>query len=180
MKNQLSLCKEKRNKDLLCTLMDKTFPHRRHLIVKEIIRLQDLMEMYPMLCTEDQVVSSVKFVLCHCFGFIVFYFIILCSNLTTILLWISILSEKSFNKHRQTSAVLKQEGQLLHESSFAKFCQWSRISAFTFCIRLKSKTLRNCLSSSFLHHSFGITGNSEQKNILLTLGQLTQFSYLLR
>ena len=86
MKNQLSLCKEKRNKELLCTLMDKTFPHRRHLIVKEIIRLQDLMEMYLMLCTEDQVVSSVKLVLCHCFGFIVFYFIILCSNLTTILL----------------------------------------------------------------------------------------------
>ena len=86
MKNQLSLCKEKRNKDLLCTLMDKTFPHRRHLIVKEIIRLQDLMEMYPMLCTEDQVVSSVKLVLCHCFGFIVFYFITLCSNLTNILL----------------------------------------------------------------------------------------------
>ena len=51
MKNQLSLCKEKRNKELLCTLMDKTFPRRRHLIVKEIIRLQDLMEMYPMLCT---------------------------------------------------------------------------------------------------------------------------------
>ena len=59
MKNQLSLCKEK---ELLSTLMDKIFPHRRHLIVKEIIRLQDLMEMYPMLCTEDQVVSSVKFV----------------------------------------------------------------------------------------------------------------------
>ena len=86
MKNQLSLCKEKRNKELLCTLMDKTFPHRRHLIVKEIIRLQDLMEMYLMLCIEDQVVSSVKLVLCHCFGFIVFYFIILCSNLTNILL----------------------------------------------------------------------------------------------
>ena len=27
MKNQLSLYKEKRNKELLCTLMDKTFPH---------------------------------------------------------------------------------------------------------------------------------------------------------
>ena len=66
MKNQLSLCKEKRNKELLCTLMDKTFPHRRYLIVKEIIRLQDLVEMYPMLCTEAQVVSSVKLVLYHC------------------------------------------------------------------------------------------------------------------
>ena len=79
MKNQLSLCKEKRNKDLLCTLMDKTFPHRRHLIVKEIIRLQDLMEMYLMLCTEDQVVSSVKLVLCHClfwFYCILFYFVL--------------------------------------------------------------------------------------------------------
>ena len=27
MKNQLSLRKEKKNKELLCTLMDKTFPH---------------------------------------------------------------------------------------------------------------------------------------------------------
>ena len=33
MKNQLSLCKQKRNKEFLCTKMDKTFPHRRHLIV---------------------------------------------------------------------------------------------------------------------------------------------------
>ena len=66
MKNQLSLCKEKRNKELLCTLMDKTFPHWRHLIVKEIIHLQDLMEMYSMLSTEDQVVNSVKLVFCYC------------------------------------------------------------------------------------------------------------------
>ena len=76
MKNQLSLCKQKRNKEFLCTKMDKTFPHRRHLIVKEIIRLQDLMAMHPMLCTEDQVVSSVKLVLCHClfwFYCILFY-----------------------------------------------------------------------------------------------------------
>ena len=79
IKNQLNLCKEKRNKELLCTLMDKTFPHRRHLIVKEIIRLQDLMEMYLMLCTEDQVSSSVKLVLCHClfwFYCILFYFVL--------------------------------------------------------------------------------------------------------
>ena len=66
MKNQLTLCNEKRNKELLRTLMDKTYPHRRHLIAKEIIRLQDLVEMYPVLCTEDQVVNSVKLVLCFC------------------------------------------------------------------------------------------------------------------
>ena len=133
MKNQLSLCKEKRNKDLLCTLMDKTFPHRRHLIVKEIIRLQDLMEMYPMLCTEDQVVSSVKLVLCHClfwFYCILFYYSVPVFNYQPYYFELGlplkkphILSEKSFNKHRQTSAALKQGGQLLHESSFAKFCQ---------------------------------------------------------
>ena len=80
MKNQLSLCKEKRNKELLCTLMDKTFPHRRHLIVKEIIRLQDLMEMYLMLCTEDQVSSSVKLVLCH-FVLVLLYFILFCARI---------------------------------------------------------------------------------------------------
>ena len=35
-----------------------------------------------------------------------------------------------------------------------------------FCLCLKRKKLRNCLSStSFLRHSFGITGNSEHKNI---------------
>ena len=79
MKNQLSLYKEKRNKELPCTLMDKTFPHRRHLIVKEIIRLQDLMEMYPMLCTEDQVVNSVKLVLCYCL--FRFYCILFCTRI---------------------------------------------------------------------------------------------------
>ena len=41
------------------------------------------------------------------------------------------------------------------------------------CVCLKSKTLRNFLpSSSFLHHFYGITGNSEQKNTLQTMEQL--------
>ena len=44
----------------------------------EIIRLQDLMEMYPMLCIKDQVVSSVKLVcVIVCYGFIVFYYFVL-------------------------------------------------------------------------------------------------------
>ena len=79
-KNQLSLCKEKRNKQLLGTLMDKTFPHRRHLIVKEIIRLQDLMEMYPMLCTEDQVVSSVKLV-CVIVLVLLYFILLFCARI---------------------------------------------------------------------------------------------------
>ena len=49
-----------------------------------------------------------------------------------------------------------------------------------YCFFLKSKTLRNCLSSSsFIHCFSGLTGNSEQKNILQTFEQLMQFSYLL-
>ena len=48
----------------------------------------------------------------------------------------------------------------------------------SFCVCLKSKKLRSCLSSSsFLLYFSGITGNSEQKNILLTIEQLKQFSY---
>ena len=77
MKNQLSLCKEK---ELLSTLMDKIFPHRRHLIVKEIIRLQDLMEMYPMLCTEDQVVSSVKLV-CVIVLVLLYFILLFCARI---------------------------------------------------------------------------------------------------
>ena len=49
-----------------------------------------------------------------------------------------------------------------------------------YCVYLESRTLRGCLSSSsFLHHFFGITWNSEQKTILWTIGQLIQFSFLL-
>ena len=48
-----------------------------------------------------------------------------------------------------------------------------------YCVCLKSRALRGCLSSSsFIHQFFGITGNSEQKTILRT-GQLMQFSCLL-
>ena len=35
--------------------------------------------------------------------------------------------------------------------------------SMSFCVSLKSIILRNCLSSSFLHHFSGITVNSEQK-----------------
>ena len=48
------------------------------------------------------------------------------------------------------------------------------------CVCLKSKTLINLLfsSSSSLHLFFGITGNSEQKNILQITWQETQINYL--
>ena len=44
---------------------------------------------------------------------------------------------------------------------------------------LKSKTLRNCLSSSFVHSFSEITRGFGAKNSLQTIGQLIQFSYLL-
>ena len=53
-----------------------------------------------------------------------------------------------------------------------------RITFFGVC--LKSKDLCNCLPfSSFLHSFSGIMGKLEQKNILRTIKQLIQFSYLL-
>ena len=33
------------------------------------------------------------------------------------------------------------------------------IPGILYCLSLKSKTLHNCISSSFLHHFSGITGN---------------------
>ena len=51
----------------------------------------------------------------------------------------------------------------------------SNVFKRVYCVCSKSKTLRNCLSSSsFLHHFSGRTGNSEQRNILRTIGQLVQ------
>ena len=47
------------------------------------------------------------------------------------------------------------------------------------CVGLKSKTLRNCLSSSFPHHFSGIIGNLEQKNVLQIARQLIQLGNLL-
>ena len=40
--------------------MDKIFPQDWHFIVKEIIQPEDLMEIYPMLSTEDQVANIEK------------------------------------------------------------------------------------------------------------------------
>ena len=68
LQNQMALTKEKRNKEFVRQLMEKTFPHRRHIIVKEFIHLKDLLEMYPALCTEDQVDNITNFLISNLKG----------------------------------------------------------------------------------------------------------------
>ena len=45
----------KQNGELIDRLMKKTFPHRRQVLVEDIIRLSELFQMYPILCSEEQV-----------------------------------------------------------------------------------------------------------------------------
>ena len=47
--------KHKQNIELINSLMKKTFPHRRHILVKDMVRLSELFQMYPILCSEEQV-----------------------------------------------------------------------------------------------------------------------------
>ena len=68
LQNQMTLTKEKRIKESVRQLMEKTFPNRRHIIVKEFIRLKDLLEMYPALCTEDQVDNITNFLISNLKG----------------------------------------------------------------------------------------------------------------
>ena len=68
LQNQMALTKEKRNKESVRQLMEKTFPHRRHIIVKEFIRLKDILEIYPALCTEDQVDNITNFLISNLIG----------------------------------------------------------------------------------------------------------------
>ena len=35
--------------------MKKTFPHRRQVLVKDMTRRSELFQMYPILCSEEQV-----------------------------------------------------------------------------------------------------------------------------
>ena len=45
----------KQNGELIDRLMKKTFPHRQQVLVKDMIRLSELFQMYPILCSEEQV-----------------------------------------------------------------------------------------------------------------------------
>ena len=45
----------KQNGELLDRLIKKTFPHMWQVLVKDLIKLSELFQMYPILCNEEQV-----------------------------------------------------------------------------------------------------------------------------
>ena len=45
----------KQNGELIDSLMKKTFPHRRQVLVKDMIRLSELLQMYPTSSSQEQV-----------------------------------------------------------------------------------------------------------------------------
>ena len=55
LKEQSGLPKDRRNSELIIRLMDKTFPYRRHVIIKEVIRLKDLFDKFPLIRRREQV-----------------------------------------------------------------------------------------------------------------------------
>ena len=65
LKEQHNLRKESRDKSAISILMNKTFAHRRHLLVKKFVQLKTLMADYPLLYCEKQVQSLCLFV-CIC------------------------------------------------------------------------------------------------------------------
>ena len=44
----------KKDHALISRLMRKIFPHRRQLLIKDLIPLSGLLQQYPMLCSEEQ------------------------------------------------------------------------------------------------------------------------------
>ena len=58
LKEQHNLHKESCDKSVKSILMNKTFAHRRHLLVKEFFQLKTLIADYPLLCCKEQVNSE--------------------------------------------------------------------------------------------------------------------------
>ena len=55
------LSREKQDKLQIKRLMEITFSHRRRLLVTEFVKVQTLVEMYPIPCHEEEVKSN----FCH-------------------------------------------------------------------------------------------------------------------
>ena len=55
LKEQSGLPKNRRNSELIIRPMDKTFLYRRHVIIKEVIRLKELFDKFPLIRTREQV-----------------------------------------------------------------------------------------------------------------------------
>ena len=56
--NQHNLHKESHDKSVISILMNKTFAHRTHLLVKEFVQLKTLIADYPLLCCDEQLHSE--------------------------------------------------------------------------------------------------------------------------
>ena len=55
LKDQSGLPKDRRNSELIIRLMNKTFPYKRHVIIKEVLCLKDLFGKFPLISTRKQV-----------------------------------------------------------------------------------------------------------------------------
>ena len=55
LRKQFSLSKNRQNGDLIKVLMNKTFPDRRFMLIEEMLLISDVVEKYPVLCSEEQV-----------------------------------------------------------------------------------------------------------------------------
>ena len=53
LKEQHNQPLHKQSTEIIDRTMKKTFPHRRKLLVKDLIRLTELIQIYPILCSED-------------------------------------------------------------------------------------------------------------------------------
>ena len=61
IQNIQRLSKEKKNKPQINRLLEITFSHRRKMLVTEFVKVQTLVEMYLILCHDEEV----KFHFCH-------------------------------------------------------------------------------------------------------------------
>ena len=53
LKEQHNLQNHKKDHALINRLMRKTFPHRKQLLIKDLISLSDLLHQYQILCSEE-------------------------------------------------------------------------------------------------------------------------------
>ena len=54
LEEQHNLQNHKKDHTLINRLMRKTFPHRKQLLIKDLISLSDLLHQYQILCSEEQ------------------------------------------------------------------------------------------------------------------------------
>ena len=56
LNSQYNLSAEKRDERIIRKLMDLAFPHRRQLLINEMATIQDVVDLYPILKDERQLI----------------------------------------------------------------------------------------------------------------------------